>query len=282
VFFHKVPGQAKLRPLHNHSLTLSLEPFADDVEGAEGWNADPLRVEEKERTEGFKAGRRDGGCPVQVLLCPLPLFRCTGQGRVVSFGKELPGPLRPLALQTCGEAVWAEAASWNPVYGNSPEIHQCLAPAMLHLRVAHWHLIGTSGGMFLLSREGKSHCILQPRDKGTSHPSKQTNGKQVLTHLAQQEMLLHVDGHRIPDSYSLWRAKEKQVTLCICHLLVLLLLVARWQMENAISEPSPTRRQPRECHSAGCHPLVASSAPVVAVDIYTFGGDIWHSQSIVR
>jgi len=227
VFFHKVPGQAKLRPLHNHSLTLSLEPFADDVEGAEGWNSDPLRVEEKERTEGFKAGRRDGGCPVQVLLCPLPLFRCTGQGRVVSFG-------------------------------------------------------GTSGGIFLLSRGGKRHCILQPRDKGTSHPSKQTNGKQVLTHLAQQEMLLHVDGHRIPDSYSLWRAKEKQVTLCICHLLVLLLLVARWQMENAISEPSPTRRQPRECHSAGCHPLVASSAPVVAVDIYTFGGDIWHSQSIVR
>ena len=184
-------------------------------------------MEEKERTEGFKAGRRDGGCPAQVLLCPLPLFRCTRQGRVVSFG-------------------------------------------------------GTSGGRFLLSRGGKSHCILQSRDKGTSHPSKQTNGKQVLTHLAQQEMLLHVDGHRIPDSYSLWRAKEKQVTLCICHLLVLLLLVARWQMENAISEPSPTRRQPRECHSAGCHPLVASSAPVVAVDIYTFGGDIWHSQSIVR
>jgi len=129
-------------------------------------------------------------------------------------------------------------------------------------------LIGTSRGRFLLSGEGKSHCILRPRDKGTSHPSKQTSGKQMLTHLAQQELLLHVDGHRIPDSYLLWRAKEKQVTVCICQFSVLLLLVARWQMKSAISDPSPTQRQPQECG------LLTASSTVVAVDTCTFGGDI--------
>lgn len=50
---------------------------------------------------------------------------------------------------------------------------------------------------------GKSHCILWPRAKGTANPSKQTVRIWVLTHLVQQELVLDVDSHRVPDSYSL-------------------------------------------------------------------------------
>ena len=41
-------------------------------------------------------------------------------------------------------------------------------------------------------------------------------GTRQPTHLLPQELLPYVGGHRIPDGNSLWRAKEKQVTLCIC------------------------------------------------------------------
>ena len=40
-------------------------------------------------------------------------------------------------------------------------------------------------------------------------------------HLAQQELFLNVAGHCIPDVCSLWKAKENQVTLCVCRLLTI-------------------------------------------------------------
>lgn len=67
----------------------------------------------------------------------------------------------------------------------------------------HWCLRGNFGVIFLLSGGGKSHCILWPRAKGTANPSKQTVRIWVLTHLVQQELVLDVDSHRLPDSYSL-------------------------------------------------------------------------------
>ena len=80
--------------------------------------------------------------------------------------------------------------------------------------------------------------------EGTPQPSKQTSGKKAPTHLAQQELLLDVGGHRIPDSNSLCRAKEKQVTLCFCRCSHWLRAGGRRQMENVVAVPSPTRRQP--------------------------------------
>lgn len=38
----KVPGQAKHRPLDNHSLVPNLCPCGDHIEGAKGGNSDPL------------------------------------------------------------------------------------------------------------------------------------------------------------------------------------------------------------------------------------------------
>lgn len=138
------------------------------------------------------------------------------------------------------------------------------------------------GGSFLLSGEEKRHCIAWPRAKGTPQPSKQTSGKRVLTHLVQQEVLLHTDGHRLPDGYSLCGAKEKQVTASATsrHSYCLRAGV-RWQMKRVTAVPGPKQRQPRGSPSAGSGPLTARTRshqrPVVAVDPCTFGGDIWTS-----
>ena len=43
----------------------------------------------------------------------------------------------------------------------------------------------------------------------------------VPPHLEQQELLLDVASHSIPDGCLLWKAKENQVTLYVCQLSTL-------------------------------------------------------------
>ena len=225
------------------------------------------------------------GPVLQVLPCPLPLFRGAGLGKWERIGKELPNPLPPTAFQTAAQQSWQKkphGIQRLPATGISPEIHHHLQRAILHLWEAHWYFTGTLGGSFLLSGEEKRHCIAWPRAKGTPQPSKQTSGKRVLTHLVQQEVLLHTDGHRLPDGYSLCGAKEKQVTASATsrHSYCLRAGV-RWQMKRVTAVPGPKQRQPRGSPSAGSGPLTARirshQRPVVAVDPCTFGGDIWTS-----
>ena len=77
------------------------------------------------------------------------------------------------------------------------------------------------GGEFRAFRGGEESVHGVAQGQGDCPPLQQSSGKRVLTHLVQQEVLLHTDGHRVPDGYSLCRAKEKQVTLCVCHFSAL-------------------------------------------------------------
>ena len=47
----EVPGQAECGHQENHSLVPVLDPFGDNVEGADGRNSDTLQVEENRRDE---------------------------------------------------------------------------------------------------------------------------------------------------------------------------------------------------------------------------------------
>lgn len=105
----KVPGQAKRRPLHNQGALLSPDLFEDDVEGTEGRNSDPLRVEENGRAQGLRLKEglgvslhRDRASGPAVSSATVE--RCW-PGDWESFGKELPTPLLPTTLQT---------AAWQP------------------------------------------------------------------------------------------------------------------------------------------------------------------------
>lgn len=56
---------------------------------------------------------------------------------------------------------------------------------------------------------------------GTPHFSVQMRRIWVLSYLVQQELLLDVASHCVPDSHSLWKAGENQAVLCICQLSTL-------------------------------------------------------------
>ena len=43
----------------------------------------------------------------------------------------------------------------------------------------------------------------------------------MLTHLVQQELVLDIASHPVPDGCLLWKAKENQVVLCVCQLSTL-------------------------------------------------------------
>ena len=110
--------------------------------------------------------------------------------------------------------------------------------------------VETRGVSFLLSVEGKSGRKSWLRRTGRG-------GTRQPTHLLHQEVLLYVGGHRIPDGNSLWRAKEKQVTLCTC------------RFPAALPLPGGSEVADGKCRlraKIGC-----SSAPVVAVEPCTFG-----------
>ncbi|XP_040550053.1 uncharacterized protein LOC121112474 [Gallus gallus] len=72
-----------------------------------------------------------------------------------------------------------------------------------------------------------------------------------------KEVLLYVGGHRIPDGNSLWRAKEKQVTLCTC------------RFPAALPLPAGSEVADGKCRL--CARIGYSSTPVVAVEPCTFG-----------
>ncbi len=149
----------------------------------------------------------------------------TSQGIRNGFGKGLHSPLLPLALPNAGQR-----------------------PAQVILRdlqEAHGMPSRDTWGDFLLTVEGKSGRKSWLRRTGRG-------GTRQPTHLLHQEVLLYVGGHRIPDGNSLWRAKEKRVTLCTC------------RFPAALPLPGGSEVADGKCRlraKIGC-----SSAPVVAVE----------------
>ena len=106
------------------------------------------------------------------------------------------------------------------------------------------------GGSFPLCVEGKTG-----RKSRLSWTGR--GGTRQPTHLLPQELLPYVGGHRIPDGDSLWKAKEKRVTLCTCRFPAPLPL------------PGGSQAADGKCRlraEVGC-----STAPVLAVDPCTFG-----------
>ena len=61
----------------------------------------------------------------------------------------------------------------------------------------------------------------------------------MLTHLAQQELLLDVAGHRVPDCCSLWKGKENQVPLCVHQLSTLQQPLSHGAVADAKSHHRP-------------------------------------------
>ena len=109
---------------------------------------------------------------------------------------------------------------------------------------------GKRGGSFPLCVEGKTG-----RKSRLSWTGR--GGTRQPTHLLTQELLPYVGGHRIPDGDSLWKAKEKRVTLCTCRFPAPLPL------------PGGSQAADGKCRlraEVGC-----STAPVLAVDPCTFG-----------
>ena len=86
----------------------------------------------------------------------------------------------------------------------------------LSLSADFWGGVG-----FLLSEEENSNCRPCPGAMGTPQFSGWTGRMRVPPHLEQQELLLDVASHSIPDGCLLWKAKENQVTLYVCQLSTL-------------------------------------------------------------
>ena len=242
----EVPGQLKDGPAQSHGPVRSPDVFGDGVERAEGGNPDPLRVEEKAlRAAGLWAGCRKSWTGSHVgteLRSPLPLLRGTSHGSGRGFGKEgrkegrrctvLSVPL-PSQMQhsSQGGSSLMESRGF-PRLGSAPSSDPAQHKWSCICRKPTGCAAEKLGLSFLLGVEGKSQ-----RKRRLSWTGR--GGTRQPTHLVPQELLPYVGGHRIPDGNLLWRAEEKQVTLCICRFPALLLPRAGREVADGKCRGSP-------------------------------------------
>ena len=137
------------------------------------------RKGQRVKAEGRDQRLPCAGTVLQVLPRPLPLFPGAGRGNWERFGKELPNPLPPAALQTTAQQSWQKqprGIQRLPATGISREIRQQPPQAVLHLWEARRYFTGTLGGSSVLSGGGRVSALRGPGPRGLRSPPSRAAG----------------------------------------------------------------------------------------------------------